>query len=370
LDYNATTPLSAEVQSAIKGCFDHFGNPSSGHVYGQQAKKDVETARLQVSTLLGCDSDELIFTSGGTESNNFAIKGVAFSQEARGKHIITSAVEHPAVTEVCKYLTAKGFEITYLPVDELGRVSPADLEAAITDRTTLVSVMHSNNEVGTLQPIAELAAIAHRHGALFHTDASQSIGKVPVNVRTLGVDLLTVAGHKCYAPKGVGALFARRGVALEKFMHGAGHESGRRPGTENILGMVGLGAACELSHRLLPEHAANMRRTRDLMLQLLRERIPSARRNGDPDHCLPNTLSVSFRGVSAHKLIASVQQRVAVSGGAACHDGSTTVSHVLSSMRVPLEFATGTVRISTGRATTDADIRTAADVLSDAVSKS
>ncbi|HSJ57765.1 MAG TPA: cysteine desulfurase family protein, partial [Anaerolineae bacterium] len=255
LDYNATTPIAREVAAAMAPyLFDHFGNPSSSHPYGMTAKQAVEAARAQVAALLGCAPREVLFTSGGTEANNYAIKGAALANRERGDHVITSAVEHPAVTNVVRWLGEQGFRVTVLPVDEYGLVSPADLEAAIDDATVLVTVMHANNEVGTVNPIADLSEIAHAHGALVHTDAAQSVAKIAVAVDTLGVDLLSVAGHKLYAPKGIGALYVRDGVALAPLMHGAGHEGGRRPGTENVLEIVGLGKACEVGARDLEEN--------------------------------------------------------------------------------------------------------------------
>jgi len=250
LDYNATTPIDPEVAAAMLPCIrEHFGNPSSAHVYGVEARRIVEEARGQVASLLGCSPGEVLFTSGGTESNNHAVKGAARALRRRGNHIVTSAVEHPAVMEVCRALSAEGFEVSVIPVDATGLVDLAALERAIGDRTVLVSVMHANNEVGTIQPVAEIARLARRRGVLVHTDAAQTVGKIPVDAADLGVDLLTVAGHKLYAPKGVGALYIREGVRLETFMHGAGHEAGRRAGTENVIGIAGLGAACEAARR-------------------------------------------------------------------------------------------------------------------------
>ena len=264
LDYNATTPIDPLVAEVMLP-YVHglFGNPSSGHSFGQEARLGVDQARAQVSSLLGCDPDDLIFTSGGTEANNHAIKGVAEAHCQRGNHIITSSIEHPAVTEVCRYLERHGFRVTYLPVDEYGMVHPWQVEGAISSETVLVTIMHANNEVGTIQPIAEISEIAHRHGALVHTDCAQSVGKIPVRADELGVDLLSIAGHKLYAPKGIGALFIRPGVRLEKFMHGANHEQDRRAGTENVIEMVGLGKACELIERksasLCQPHAGDAR---------------------------------------------------------------------------------------------------------------
>jgi cysteine desulfurase len=370
LDYNATTPIAREVAEAmVPYLYERFGNPSSSHPYGIAAKRAVETARRQVAALLGCQPTEVIFTSGGTESNNYAIKGIALGDRKRGNHIITSAVEHPAVTEVNNWLKTQGLRITVLPVDEYGLVDPADLERAITPDTALVTVMHANNEVGTIQPIAELAEIAHRYGALMHTDAAQSVGKIEVNVKTLGVDLLSVAGHKVYAPKGIGALYVRSGIRLVKLIHGAGHESGRRPGTENLLGIVGLGQACEIASRDLKTNMSHFQEKRDRLHQgLLRELDEaSIRLNGHPESRLPNTLSLSFRGIEANTLLSQISEQVAASAGAACHADKVELSAVLEAMRVPVDWAMGTVRFSTGRGTTVEQIDQAIEVIAAAV---
>jgi cysteine desulfurase len=370
LDYNATTPISREVADAMAPfLYEHFGNPSSAHAYGVVAKQAVEQARAQVAALLGCEPAELVFTSGGTESNNFAIKGVALAGRERGDHIITSAVEHPAVSEVCGWLEAEGFRVSVLPVDGVGLVDPADLENAITDRTLLVTVMHSNNEVGTIQPIAELAAIAHHHGALMHTDAAQSIGKEPIKVDDLGVDLLSLAGHKLYAPKGIGVLYLQSGLEPVRLMHGASHENGRRPGTENVLEIVGLGAACEIISRDLQDNRRHFAKMRDRLHQgLLRELGEDAvRLNGHPDRRLANTLSVSFRGIEANALVADIGDAVAASAGAACHADGVELSVVLKEMKIPVEWAMGTLRLTTGRSTTADDIDQAVTVVSEAV---
>jgi len=372
LDYNATTPISREAAEAMTPYLhDHFGNPSSAHPFGVAAKRAVEEARGRVADLIGCRPDELVFTSGGTESNNHAITGAAMARKASGNHIITSSVEHPAVSEVCAWLETQGFRITVLPVDEYGLVDPADLEKAVTDRTILVTVMHANNEVGTIEPIAELAAIAHAHGALKHTDAAQSLGKVPVDVDALGVDLLSVAGHKLYAPKGVGALYIRGGVDLAKQMHGAAHEAGRRPGTENVLEIVGLGRACLEAGRALDANMAHFRSMRDRLHDGLRAALgeEAFRLNGHPELRLPNTLSLAFRGVEANTLVSEIGDRVAVSAGAACHAEEVDVSIVLEAMKVPVEWAMGTIRFSTGRGTTEDEIDRAVEIVAEAVQR-
>ncbi len=370
LDYNATTPIAREVAEAmLPYLYEHFGNPSSSHPYGLVAKRAVEAARAQVAGLLGCQPAEVIFTSGGTESNNYAIQGAALARRERGNHIITSAVEHPAVIEVCHWLETQGLRLTVLPVDEYGLVNPADLEVAISPETILVTVMHANNEVGTIQPIAELAEIAHRHGALLHTDAAQAVGKIPVHVDELGVDLLSVAGHKLYAPKGVGALYVCSGIRLANLMHGAGHEGGRRPGTENVIEIVGLGQACEIAGRDLEQNMVHFKAMRDRLHKgLLRELGEGAvKLNGHPEKRLPNTLSLSFRGAEANALLAEIGQQVAASAGAACHADRVDVSAVLRAMSVPLEWAMGAVRFSVGRGTTVEEIDRVVKTVAEAI---
>ena len=356
LDYNATTPIDPAVAEAMLP-YVHglFGNPSSGHAFGVAAREGVDLARRQVAAMLGCAENDLIFTSGGTEANNHAIKGVAAAYRDRGNHIITSAVEHPAVTEVCRYLEGQGIRTTYLPVDEYGVVDPRHVEEAITPETVLVTIMHANNEVGSIQTIPEIAEIAHRHGVLVHSDCAQSIGKVPVKVDEIGVDLLSVAGHKLYAPKGIGALYVRPGVRLEKFMHGANHEANRRAGTENIILMAGLGKACELIEQNLPEYARHMAAMRDRLEQGLLASGHDARVNGHPTNRLPNTCSIGFRGLEADRILATLPT-VAASAGAACHSDQVELSHVLEAMHVPTEHAMGTLRLTVGRYTTEDEI--------------
>ena len=360
LDYNATTPIDPSVAEAmLPYVHAHFGNPSSGHSFGLAARAGVDLARAQVAGLLGCAAADLIFTSGGTEANNHAIKGVAAAYRDRGNHIITSTVEHPAVTEVCRYLESQGCRITWLPVDEYGLVTPRQVEQAITPQTLLVTIMHANNEVGSIEPIAEIAEIAHHYGALLHTDCAQSVGKIPVRVDDLGADLLSIAGHKLYAPKGIGALYIRPGVHLEKLMHGANHEGNRRAGTENVIELVGLGAACELIDRNLAGYAQRMQEMRDRLESGLRDCGAGLRGNGHPEKRLPNTSSISFKGLEADRILAGLEQ-VAASAGAACHSDRVEVSHVLAAMNVPMEYAMGTLRFSTGRYTTAAEIDQAA----------
>jgi cysteine desulfurase len=359
LDYNATTPLDPQVAEAmLPYIHQHFGNPSSSHIYGTTARKAVDLARRQVAEMLRCSTEEVIFTSGGTESNNYAIKGLAGAYRDKGNHIITSSVEHPAVIEVCRYLEGRGCRVTYLPVDESGLVDPQQVEEAITPQTILVTIMHANNEVGTIEPIAEIAEIARRYGALVHADCAQSVGKIPAQVDELGVDLLSIAGHKLYAPKGIGALYVRAGVKLEKLIHGASHEMNWRAGTENVIEAVGLGRACELIDQNLTAYSSHMRQMRDRLEAGLCRSFPDLRVNGHPEKRLPNTSSVSFKGLEASTILAEMET-VAASAGAACHSDQVEVSSVLEAMQVPLEYAMGTIRLSVGRYTTSQEIDTA-----------
>jgi cysteine desulfurase len=370
LDYNGTTPHAPEVIEAMRPFLEvEFGNPSSSHWYGIKPKQAIEGARRQVAGLLGCRPSELFFTSGGTESNNHAIRGMARALKQKGRHIITSAIEHPAVLEVCRYLESEGFETTYVSVDSRGLVDPAAVGAAIRPDTILISVMHANNEVGTVQPIAEIAAIAHRSGICLHTDAAQSLGKIPVDIEALGVDLLSVAGHKLYAPKGIGALYVRQGIAPEKFCHGAGQEKGRRAGTENVLEIVGLGKACEIAARDLNTNMAHMQAMRDRLHQGVTGQVEDVRLNGHSDRRLPNTLSLAFKGLEANRLLEEIGLEVAASAGAACHADTVDLSHVLEAMQVPVEWAKGTLRFSTGRMTTGQEIDRAVEVVAAAVKR-
>ena len=367
LDHNATTPIVSEIAEAmIPYLKEHFGNPSSSHWYGIQTKKAVENARKQVASLLDCQSDEIIFTSGGTESNNFAIRGVAESFQHKGHHIITSQVEHPAVINVCKYLEQQSYQVTYLPVDSYGMVDPADVEQTIRPDTILITIMHANNEVGTILPIVEISKIAKTHGILFHTDAAQSVGKIPTRVNELGVDLLSIAGHKLYAPKGIGALYIRRGLKIQSFVLGADHEAGRRAGTENVLEIVGLGKACEIAARDLEKNQQHCRSLRDRLWDGLKSELADIVLNGHLQQRLPNTLSISFPGIDANTLLDELNE-IAASPGAACHTNVVEPSAVLVAMKVPLENALGTVRFSTGRLNDEQQIDKAIDYLVNAV---
>lgn len=357
LDYNATTPLAAEVAAAMLLYLDEaFGNPSSLHWAGLPARDVVEEARSQVAALLCCDATEVVFTSGGTEANNQVIKGLFFSRRAAGQpfHVITSQIEHPAILEPCRFIERLGAEVTRLPVDGKGQVDPADVAAAIRPQTGLISIMHANSEVGTVQPIAEIAQTAREHGVLCHTDAAQTVGKIATDVESLGVDLLTVAGHKFYGPKGVGALFVREGVTLEPLLHGASHEAGRRAGTENVLEIVGLGAACELAQEWIDDD--QVRVLRDELWQRLQEQFGDrVVLNGHPTERLPNTLNVSFLGHHGYEILARLPN-LAASTGSACHAGSTLISPVLAGMGVPRDVGIGAVRFSLGRNTTREEI--------------
>jgi cysteine desulfurase len=355
LDYNASTPLAPEAAALMRVIAEEpFGNPSSGHWAGRPARDLVEHARQQVAALLDCAPHEVVFTSGGSEANNHALKGVWFAAGRPGAHIVTTRVEHPAILNPCRFLERLGASVTYLPVDGYGRVDPEDVRRAITPRTVLVSVMHANNEVGTIQPVAEIARIAHEHGALFHTDAAQSVGKIPTRVRELGADLLSVAGHKVYAPKGVGALYIREGVVIEPLVHGAGHESGRRAGTENVLLDAALGAACEAAGSWIG--MPQVRGLRDLFWSMLEDAFgPGVVLNGHPVERLPNTLNVSFRGKLGGDILDRMPE-VAASTGSACHAGTVQLSPVLDAMGVPPETGLGAIRFSLGRSTTREEI--------------
>ena len=369
LDFNATTPIAPEVAAAISQALkEPFGNPSSEHWAGLPARQSVERARAQVAALLHCSSDEVVFTSGGSESNNHALKGAFFAKTKAKAHFITTQVEHPAVINPCRFLERLGATVTYLPVDGFGRVDPDDVRRAITLDTILISVMHANNEVGTIQPVPDIARIAHEHDILFHTDAAQSVGKVATRTDELGVDLLSVAGHKLYGPKGVGALFVREHVRLEPLIHGAGHELGRRAGTENILLDVGLGAACATAQSWLGMES--VRQLRDLFWNLVQDAFgDQIVLNGHPTERLPNTLNVSFIGRAGSEILGRMEN-VAASTGSACHSGSLELSPVLKAMKIPPRIGMGAIRFSLGRTTTREEIESTVALLTKAVSQS
>jgi len=365
LDYNATTPVDPVVVEAMLPYLStHFGNPSSSHSYGYVAHHAVDSARAQVARLLGCTPTEITFTGGGSESDNLAIRGIALAYQQRGNHIITQVTEHPGVLNTCRALEQlHGFRVTYLPVDRGGRVSTESVEAAIDDKTILITIMHANNETGTLQPIAEIARVARKHGVLLHTDAAQSVGKIPVRVEDLGVDLLTVAGHKLYAPKGIGALYTKHGLQLEPVIYGGGQESGRRAGTENVANMVALGTACLLAQEQHAESQVSLQRLRDELQRLMEKYLPDrVHLNGHLTERLPNTLNVSVDGVIGEEVLADTPE-IASSTGSACHEGNTDPSLVLMAMGMSRERALGALRLTLGRWSTEEQIEEAARLL-------
>jgi cysteine desulfurase len=358
LDNAATTPTHPEVVKAMLPFFsDGFGNPSSLHAYGQEAKKAIEEARTKVAELIGARSDEIIFTSGGTEADNFALKGIAFASENKGNHIITTPLEHHAVLEVCKYLKTRGFKISYLPVDKYGLVDPDDVKKAITSKTILISIMHANNEVGTIQPVEQIGDIAKQAGIHFHSDAVQTVGHIPVNVDKLKVDLLAISGHKLYGPKGVGALYVRKGTKLVPLIHGGEQEKRRRAGTENLPGIVGLGKAVELAGEELDQEAERLTRLRDKLVRGLLEKIPHLQLNGHPVRRLPNNVNIGVDFVEGESMLLSLDlEGIAVSTGSACSSASLEPSHVLLALGLPPEQAHGSLRLSLGRENTEADV--------------
>jgi cysteine desulfurase len=364
LDFNASTPIDPAVAAAMRPFLDdHYGNPSSGHWAAIKAKAALDKARGQVAALLDCQDEEIVFTSGGSEANNLALKGVFFALRDKGDHIVTTTIEHPAIIEPCRFLERYGGRVTYLPVDGTGWVDPDDLRQAITSRTILVSIMHANNEVGTIEPIEQCARIARERGVLFHTDAAQSVGKIATNVKNLGIDLLSIAGHKVYAPKGSGALFVRRGVSIESLIHGAGHEAGRRAGTESALLSVGLGKACELAHDL--GRMDEVQALRDHFWQVLQQRFGKRLLlNGHPVHRLPNTLNVSFVGQIGSEILGRLEG-VAATTGSACHSGRVELSPVLKSMGAANDVGKGAVRFSLGRTTTRDEIDSVVERISE-----
>lgn len=362
LDHNATTPLLSEALDAMLPYLrGRFGNPSSQHAYGRAAREAVEHARLQVAAFLGAARDEIVFTGGGTESNNLALRGAVEANPGRA-HLVTSNVEHPAITNVCAYLEKHGARVTRVPVGPSGRVAAEGVIGAFAEDTLLVTVMHANNETGVLQPIAEIGRAARERGILVHTDAAQSAGKVAVRVDELSVDLLTLAAHKVYGPKGIGALYIRKGTRVAPFAIGAGHERGMRPGTENVASIVGFGAACAAAARDLDWLEELLAMMRDRLWNKLRALVPGIALNGDPEGRVPSTLNVRFPGVAGPALLAATPD-VAASTGAACHDGSDVASAGILALGVPPAEAIGSVRLSLGRSTTDADIDRAAEAL-------
>ena len=362
LDFNASTPVAPEVIDSMRIVLEEpYGNPSSGHWAGSPAREAVDKARRQVAALLGCKANEIVFTSGGSESNNHALKGMFFASGRTDAHIVTTQVEHPAVINPCRSLERLGAAVTYLPVDGVGRVDPDDVRRALRPSTVLISVMHANNEVGTIQPLEEIAKIAHEAGILLHSDAAQSVGKISFTVQGLGVDLLSVAGHKLYAPKGVGALYIREGVSLEPLIHGASHESGRRAGAENVLLDAALGAACDLARTR--KDMDSVRELRDLFWDLLQKKFADrVVLNGHAIERLPNTLNVSFVAQVGAEILGRLPG-VAASTGSACHSGSVELSPVLRAMGVAPEIGMGAIRFSLGRTTTREEIEAVVDNL-------
>lgn len=365
LDHNATTPILVEAfEAMVPWLMDGFGNPSSSHVYGKRAKNAVEEARAKVARLLGCSSEEIIFTSGGTEANNLAIRGIVEAHPEK-RRIITSAIEHPATANPCTYLAQRRFKKDVVGVDQWGRVNTDELEEKLAGNTGLVTIMHANNETGVLQPITAISRAARANGSFMHTDAAQSLGKVPVDVHALGVDLLSIAGHKLYAPKGIGALFIKKGVRIAPFLLGAGHERGLRPGTENVASIVALGSACEVAQKNLAADAKRMQALRDDFWTQLQKQIPGIALNGHPTERLPNTLSVRFPKVSGTALLANTPG-IAASTGSACHDGYESASKVITAMGVRPDEALGTVRLTLGRGSTQKHVDQAAKLLTEA----
>ena len=366
LDNAATTATSREVLEAMLPYFtEHYGNPSSIHSTGRDARKAVEAARKQVAAAINAASpQEIYFTAGGSESDNWAIKGTAMARRKKGNHIITTAIEHHAVLHTCAWLEKQGFEVTYLPVDGDGRVSVADVEKAITDQTILISVMAANNEIGTLEPIAEIGALAHAHGILFHTDAVQAVGAIPLDVQKMNIDMLSMSGHKFHGPKGIGALYIKKGIRIDSIIHGGAQERGLRAGTENLPAIVGMGKAIEIAAAHVEENGARIAALRDRLIDGILERIPDVRVNGPREGRLPNNANVSIRYIEGESMLLRLDlQGVAASSGSACTSGSLDPSHVLLAIGLPHEIAHGSLRLSLGTETTQEDIDYVLDVL-------
>ena len=371
LDYAATTPTHPEVVKAMLPYFtEAFGNPSSIYSYGQEAKGAVGEARVKIANLIGARDDEIVFTSGGTEADNFAIKGVAFANESKGNHIITSLIEHHAVIETYKFLEKRGFKVTYLPVDEYGLIDPGDVKKAVTERTILISVMYASNEMGTIEPITEIGRIAREAGIYFHTDAVQAVGHIPVDVNELGVDLLSMSAHKLYGPKGVGALYIRKGSKLTPFMHGGEQERRRRASTENVPGIVGFGQAAEIAHQEMNEETERLTCLRDRLIKDLLKRIDHSRLNGHPTMRLPNNVNVSVDYVEGESILLNLDlEGICASTGSACSSSSLEPSHVLLAMGLSHERAHGSLRFSLGKWTTEEEIERVLDALPRIVAK-
>ena len=371
LDHCATTPLNPDVLAAMLPFLrDSFGNPSSAHTLGRAAREAVEEARGKVAALIGANPSEIVFTSGGTEADNLAIQGIARVRKDRGNHIVTSAIEHHAVLRACEYLARNGFTVTYLPVDHHGVVNPEDVDKALTDKTILVTIMHSNNEVGTIEPISEIGRIAAERGVAFHTDAVQSVGKVPLNVKELQVDMLSIAAHKLYGPKGIGALYIKEGIRIDPILYGGEQEKGMRSGTENVASIAGLGNACELAGKTVAARMDEIKKMRDALQERISTALPSLVINGHHVSRLPNCLSVSVPGIMAETIVRDLDARgIAASAGSACTSHSVEISHVLAAMGLPKETAQGTVRFSLGITNTPEEIEYAATSFIEVVEK-
>jgi len=371
LDYSATTPVKPEVLEAMMPYFtESFGNPSSLYTVGQRSKDAISKAREQIADLIGAQASEVFFTGSGTESDNWAVIGSAMWKRAKGRHVITSSIEHHAIMHSAEYLAKEGFEVTYLPADSEGFVRPEILKNALRDDTTIVSIMYANNEIGTLQPIAELCEIAHSRGALFHTDAVQALGNVSLDVKKLGVDMMSLSAHKIYGPKGVGALYVKKSVRLPNYMHGGAQEAGRRAGTENLPGIVGFGKAAELSGKNLDWHIKNLRELRDYFIEKITSEIPDIRINGSLESRLPGNVNITFKYIEGEAILMLMDMAgVSVSTGSACSSASLTPSHVLNAIGVPVEEIHGSIRFTLGDYTTKEDLDYAADVLKASVEK-
>jgi cysteine desulfurase len=371
MDHAATTFVKPEVVEAMIPYFtQHFGNPSSLYKIARDSKKAIDRARMQTAKALGAEPDEIYFTSGGSESDNWAIKGVAFANRSRGNHIITTRIEHHAVLHTCQFLQKEGFEITYLPVDKYGLVNPGDLERAITDKTILISIMYANNEIGTIEPIAELGSIAKKHKVYFHTDAVQVIGSIPIDVKAQDIDLLSLSAHKFYGPKGAGALYIRKGVRIENLIHGGGQERNRRAGTENIAGIVGLGKAIEMATADIPGHNAKILAMRDRLIRRVLEKIPHTRLNGHPGKRLCGNVNISFEFIEGESMLLWLDDAgICASTGSACTSGSLEPSHVLLATGLPVEISHGSLRLTLGDANTEADVDVVLEVLPKVVTK-
>ncbi len=371
MDHSATTFVKPEVLEAMIPYFtEHFGNPSSIYGIARYSKKAIDTARVQAAKALGADPDEIYFTSGGSESDNWAIKGVALANRKRGNHIITTQIEHHAVLHTCQFLEKEGFEVTYLPVDQYGLVDPVDLEKAITDKTILISVMYANNEIGTIEPLVELSAIARKHKVYFHTDAVQAIGNVSIDVKSQNIDLLSLSAHKFYGPKGVGALYIKKGVRIENLIHGGGQERKHRAGTENIAGIVGLGKAIEFATADIPGHNAKIKAMRDRLIKGVLEKIPNSRLNGHPEKRLPGNFNVSFEFIEGESMLLWLDDEgICGSTGSACTSGSLEPSHVLLATGLPVEISHGSLRLTLGDANREGDVDFVLEVLPKVVKK-